>query len=83
MSSSALLDPPGIALLRFYVHFVAATGHPGLNNFFDIFFPFQASELRKSESYIRWYSLGVNSVVMIVVPTVVMIYCSWKVESIT
>ena len=32
-----------------------------------------------SETYIRWYSLVVNSLVMIIAPTVIMVYCSYKV----
>jgi len=32
-----------------------------------------------SESYIRWYSLTVNNVFMILIPTAVMVYCSYEV----
>eukprot|EP00094_Tigriopus_californicus_P006920 TCALIF_06665-PA protein Name:"Protein of unknown function" AED:0.34 eAED:0.19 QI:0/0.5/0/0.66/1/1/3/0/191 len=40
-----------------------------------------ATKLRLSEEYIRWYSLVVNSIVMIIAPTVIMLHSSYKVYS--
>ena len=39
----------------------------------------EPTDLRKSFDYIRWYSLTINSIIMNIVPTIIMIYCSVKV----
>ena len=42
-------------------------------------FVFQATSLRMNAHYIRWYSCIINSIGMIVVPTVVLIFTTYKV----
>ena len=39
----------------------------------------QPTELRRSPTYYHWYHVVVNSAVMIVAPSVIMVYCSHSV----
>ena len=41
---------------------------------------FQATDLRLNEHYVRWYSCIINSIVMIVIPTFVLIYTTYQVK---
>ena len=46
----------------------------------DLFlFISQPTELRRSPTYYHWYHVVVNSAVMIVAPSVIMVYCSHSV----
>ena len=40
---------------------------------------FQPTELRNNPTYYHWYHVVVNSAVMIVAPSVIMVYCSHSV----
>ena len=42
-------------------------------------FLLQPTELRRSPTYYHWYHVVVNSAVMIVAPSVIMVYCSHSV----
>lgn len=42
----------------------------------------RATNLRLNENYVRWYSCIINSIVMIVIPTSVLVYTSYKVTKI-
>ena len=46
----------------------------------DFLFYCQATELRLDEDYVRWYSCIINSIVMIVIPTFVLIFTTYKVK---
>ena len=39
----------------------------------------QPTDLRKSSAYYHWYHVVVNSAVMIVAPSAIMVYCSHSV----
>ena len=41
---------------------------------------FKATELRLDEDYVRWYSCIINSIVMIVIPTFVLIFTTYQVR---
>ena len=40
----------------------------------------KATDLRYNENYIRWYSCIINSIVMIVIPTFVLVFTTYKVS---
>ncbi len=42
---------------------------------------FQPTPLRLNESYVHWYSCLINTFVMIVVPTIVLVYTSYRVTT--